>query len=52
MHLEEFIKKVKALILLVVLIVDISLIVCQMSNEPKEDGKHSCIWAITQAQDG
>jgi hypothetical protein len=46
MHLEELIEKVKVLVLLVVLIVDISLTICQMFNEPEEDGKHSCIWLL------
>jgi hypothetical protein len=46
MHLEELTEKMKVLVLLVVLIVDISLTVCQMSDEPEEDGKHSCIWIL------
>jgi hypothetical protein len=43
---EELIKKMKVLVLLVVLIIDISLTVCQMFDELEEDGKHSCIWLL------
>jgi len=46
MCLEELIEKMKVLILLVVLIVDINLIVYQMFVELEEDGKHFCIWLL------
>jgi hypothetical protein len=46
MRLEELTEKMKVLVLLVVLIVDISLTVCQMSDEPEGDGKHSYIWLL------
>jgi hypothetical protein len=46
MCLEELIENMKVIVLLVVLIVDISLIVCQMFDELKEDGKHYCIWLL------
>jgi len=46
MCLEELIENMKVIVLLVVLIVDISLIVCQMFDELKEDGKHYYIWLL------
>ncbi len=46
MCLEKLIEKMKVLVLLVVLIVDISLTVCQMFDELEKDGKHSCIWLL------